>query len=479
MNKVSKSLLEEYLEALYREVLEFYKYGLPLPRKTVETITSSMLKLIVEARPPKGFFKVFNSEEVARALVAWHMVKELKSVLSRVVDNAVRYLVTKRSFELEESWSLKGAVVWPLTIKNFLSFRPPVVAVYTRALSEPEYMLLKSVIFRVVNVLSTCERELSIAVEKARLVTELLRLLAPKGFTTLAVYILNEVRLLLREIEVLIDSYPLRFVHVPRDIEWNYINKLVRAVKAKPWRPKWVEDVISLKDKVRELEQSLKSLVNIVEVLHKRADESTFRDVSRAVRFLAFRLYEVYTYMVTATAVVRALGGSVAEVLKRGLKVYYDYGRSIIMVYGKKPGASIIEKAEAKWLTGEAVNRELLEKLAGRPDIGLYNEVKVVIETKFSNSLPYLTQARFKTLAYIYEYNADAGILAYPGPISGKGMDSEERQTKELLKKAQEKGGLELRLQTGKKLYILPLPPTQTEANIEKMRRILEMLVFQ
>jgi hypothetical protein len=48
-----------------------------------------------------------------------------------------------------------------------------------------------------------------------------------------------------------------------------------------------------------------------------------------------------------------------------------------------------------------------------------------------------------------------------------------------LLKKVLEKGGLELRLQIGKKLYILPLPPTQTEANIEKMRRILEMLVFQ
>jgi len=65
------------------------------------------------------------------------------------------------------------------------------------------------------------------------------------------------------------------------------------------------------------------------------------------------------------------------------------------------------------------------------------------------------------------------------GPISDKGMDSKDPQAKELLKKVLEKGGLELRLQTGKKLYILPLPPTQTEANIEKMRKILEMLVLQ
>jgi hypothetical protein len=32
MSKDDKSILENYLEALYREVLEFYKYGLLLPR---------------------------------------------------------------------------------------------------------------------------------------------------------------------------------------------------------------------------------------------------------------------------------------------------------------------------------------------------------------------------------------------------------------------------------------------------------------
>jgi len=34
-----------------------------------------------------------------------------------------------------------------------------------------------------------------------------------------------------------------------------------------------------------------------------------------------------------------------------------------------------------------------------------------VIECKFSDSLPYLTAGRFKAMAYLYEYGAQAGAL--------------------------------------------------------------------
>uniref|UniRef100_A0A7J3YTK9 DUF2357 domain-containing protein n=1 Tax=Ignisphaera aggregans TaxID=334771 RepID=A0A7J3YTK9_9CREN len=473
MKSNSKSILEEYLEALYREVLSFYKYGLPLPKKAVENLITSML------RPPKRFFKSFDSEEVAKAISARNSVKGLLGDLLRVVDEAHRYLVTKRGFEFEESWSLKGAIVWPSTIRNILSFKSPVIATCTRVLSEPEYVLLKSVIMKAVNILSSCEKELSNAIEKAVSVVnvEALRSLAPKGFVTLASYVLNEIRLLINELRDLVEEYPLKFVHVAKDIDWTTIDKLIKVIKAKPWRPKWVEEVIVLRYKVEEAEHSLRSLVNIVEVLHKRVDKVLTRDVSSAVRFLAFRLYEVYTYMVTVTAVVNALEGSIADVLKRGVRVYYDYGKSLIVVYGRKPGASIIESSQAKWLSGETISREELAKLTGRPDVGVYNEIKIIIEAKFSNSLPYLTQARFKTLAYLYEYNANTGILVYPGPITGKGIDYEEQNTKKLLRKAFREGGLEVRLSEDKKLYILPLPPTQTQNNIEKMQKIIKVLL--
>jgi len=473
MRSASRSILEEYLEALYRDVLDFYRYGLPLPKKAIENIINSMLK------PPKGFFKTFNSEEVAKALSAWNSVRGLLDDLLRIVNEARRYLVTKRGFEFEESWGLKGAIVWSSTIRNILSFRPPVVATYTRVLSEPEYVLLKSLIMKVVNILSFCEKELSNAIGKAVSVVnvEALKVLAPKGFVTLASHVLNELRSLITRLRGIVDEYPLRFVHVAKDVNWTTIDRLARVVRSRPWRPKWVEEMITLRHKIEEVEHNLRSLVNVVEVLHKRADTVSIRDVSRAVRFLAFRLYEVYVYLITVTAVVRALEGSIADILKRGVKVYYDYGKSLVIVYSKKPGASIIENAQAKWLSEEAVSRDELVKLAGRPDVGVYNEVKVIIEAKFGNSLPYLTQARFKTLAYLYEYNANAGILAYPGPITGKGIDHEEQYTGKLLRKASKKGGLEIKLAQDKKLYILPLLPTETQSNIEKMQKIIKALL--
>jgi hypothetical protein len=473
MSRDGSSVLEKYLEALYREVLEFYKYGLPLTRKTIESLISTMLK------PPKRFFKVFQSEEVSRALIMLQRIKTLSNDLRRVIEEAARYLVTKRSFEYEESLVLKGAVVWSLTIRNLLSFRPPVVVTYTRALSEPEYMLLKAVILKVVNILKVGKERISVALDMAKHnpLVSLSRTLALRDFITLAGYVLNEIGLLLETLKLLVKQYPLEFIHIPKEVDYSYIEKLIRAIKSKPWRPKWVEEAIRLSQSVRDLEKSLDSLRNVVEVLHKRMDVDALNDVTNIVRFLAFRLYEVYTYMVTLAAVLKVFKGSIEEVEARSIRIVYDYGKSIIVVYGGKLGRSMIEDAEAKWLTGEALSKEELRKLAGKPDIGVYNEVKVVIEAKFSNTLPYLTQARFKTLAYVYEYNADAGILVYPGPITGRGMDSEERYTRKILDIAKKKGGLEITLATGKKLIILPMPPTKTETNIEKMARILASLL--
>jgi hypothetical protein len=252
---------------------------------------------------------------------------------------------------------------------------------------------------------------------------------------------------------------------------------LISVIKSKPWRPKWVEKTIKLSQSIKNLEESINSLRNVVEVLHKRVDKDVMKDISNTVKFLAFRLYEIYTYMVTLAAILKVFKGSIEEIRERSMRIVYDYEKSIIVVYGEKPGRSIIEDAEAKWLTGEAINKDKLVVLAGKPDIGVYNEVKVIIEAKFSNTPAYLTQARFKTLAYIHEYNADAGILVYPGSITEREIDEEEQETVRILKSAKKKGGLEITLATGKKLVILPLPPTETEKNIEKMTRILASLL--
>jgi len=64
-------------------------------------------------------------------------------------------------------------------------------------------------------------------------------------------------------------------------------------------------------------------------------------------------------------------------------------------------------------------DKETARKARGRPDISLWKikggerERLLVIECKFSDSPPYLTAGRFKAMAYLYEYGAQAGALVY------------------------------------------------------------------
>jgi len=180
--------------------------------------------------------------------------------------------------------------------------------------------------------------------------------------------------------------------------------------------------------------------------------------------------------MLIVRSIVNVFRGSVDGVVGRGIKVIYDHGRSLIVVYGWRLKDSIIAEGKAHWLFSEGFEIPLKE-LAGRLDIGVVNGAKVVVEAKFSNSASYLTQARFKVIAYLYEYNADTAILVYPGPITSKSIDAEESKTVKLLKKANEKGGIRIELKTGKKLYIIPLPPTETTRNIEKLERIFKEIL--
>jgi hypothetical protein len=183
-------------------------------RETVEKLVRRMLQ------PPKGFYKVFQSEEISRALLVMSNIKNIQKSINDIVRDAARYLVTKRSFEVEESLSIGGAIIWPLTIKSFLSFRLPVVATYTRALSEPEYMLLKNLVIKTINILKMNKDEIDATLEKVKqnpLIASAYTL-APKSFITLADHVLNEIDLLLTTLKLLTDRYPLKFIHVPKDV---------------------------------------------------------------------------------------------------------------------------------------------------------------------------------------------------------------------------------------------------------------------
>lgn len=89
---------------------------------------------------------------------------------------------------------------------------------------------------------------------------------------------------------------------------------------------------------------------------------------------------------------------------------------------------SRLQKARAYGIINGPIN---VESLRGLPDtIILLNEKgnkrKVIIDYKYSRDLSYLVNARFKALAYMFEFKADAVIIISPMPIKFASILDEE-----------------------------------------------------
>ena len=207
-----------------------------------------------------------------------------------------------------------------------------------------------------------------------------------------------------------------------------------------------------------------------------------------AARLYAQRLYELYVLHVLLRALNRLRPG---EARGRGRHVIvYEYNGGLVIFYNVAP--CLNDQPLSRVAGGEAeppLPKSILEAAAGRPDITLVAleaggaRVVAVVEAKYSRSLTYLTLARFKTMAYIHEYEARAGILVYPGGAAKKPRASLEGEEAEegarLLAEAERRGSLAIHLRNNASLHILPLPPTPEgeERGVERLAQILGRVI--
>ena len=194
----------------------------------------------------------------------------------------------------------------------------------------------------------------------------------------------------------------------------------------------------------------------------------------------AQRLYELYTLHLLLEALQRY---AVTALTPRGERlIAARYDGTILVFYNTRPRVdSTIPSRVALAEPHPTLPRILLETAAGRPDITLVidKDVALVAEVKYSRSRNYLTLARFKTIAYIHEYDALAGLLVYPGlQSSGEAstLDPDEVETVKLLEAAEKEGLVKLRLYRDAILYILRLVPSPAyyEENIRLTERVIQ-----
>lgn len=196
----------------------------------------------------------------------------------------------------------------------------------------------------------------------------------------------------------------------------------------------------------------------------------------KSVVFIDWKLYEIYIYYLLYE-LLESLGFRRLRCpLDGGPDLCLSDGRQRIEVYFNKPApCSIVSKYDGV----------PADKVRGRPDAYIRSDVvRIVIEAKFSTDPSYITAGRFKTMAYVYEYGADAGVLIFPS-IEGKGLDEEEKSTAELYQYMERYGGMvTIHLRDGRAIYLIRIDPAEREVPVEsdeiarnRLRRALEQII--
>jgi hypothetical protein len=178
------------------------------------------------------------------------------------------------------------------------------------------------------------------------------------------------------------------------------------------------------------------------------------------VVFLDWRLYEIYIYSLLYET-MKELG--YAEVkcdprLCSGGDLCFESGTQRICILFNKPHESSIVAS---------YDGEPAERLRGRPDAMINGGRRIVVEAKLSSEPQYITLGRFKAMAYVYEYGADAGLLVFPD-LEEKRTDPEDEATLEIYRYMQQQGGVaEVRLRDGRKIYLVRVDPAEDSSPFE------------
>ncbi|ACB39934.1 hypothetical protein [Pyrobaculum neutrophilum] len=188
------------------------------------------------------------------------------------------------------------------------------------------------------------------------------------------------------------------------------------------------------------------------------------RGVGKALKFVNWRLYEMYIAMLVLEA-LRRLGwrtvGVDAE--KRAVLVERDGKTLAVYLNRALPHHSIIEEVAG-------------DEVRGRPDLTVANaDVKAVVECKYSDRPGYIARGRFQVMTYMCEYSAKIGILVYPAASEEEAEDEEEEAAVRWAN-----SGKPIRMKDGRAIYPLRIDPaygaTADEAREKHIGEVMRLL---
>jgi len=189
-------------------------------------------------------------------------------------------------------------------------------------------------------------------------------------------------------------------------------------------------------------------LVRTIRVAQRR-----FRVGRYDLVLLGWRLYEIFIYTVLLSVFIEH-GYEVKRRSPRRL-ILVRGGDEVRVLFNSPLGSSIVRDVNG--------NTDIAREIRGRPDASISGSRRtVVVECKFSGNPTYITAGRFKVMAYMYEYNADLGVLVFPDLDGRFVYDEEDRATSSLWDvMARNNGIAKITLSNGRSLYMVRADPAE------------------
>jgi len=352
--------------------------------------------------------------------IANSIVRDLINVIKVSLNDHVRY----REFRVIYDRELWGPVDVARTINTYSS-RLYASLTYFSTTKLPEYILLREMAKRVLRMAK-------------RIYDDITNMRIKNG----DMQIVKELMGRANSLERAIRNLRRLIIMLPRsNIEYSESELIYEVRRFLPYSPSWF---------VRAYNIYLlsKYLIKPMYVARRREVRVSKHDLV----LLAWRLYEIFVYILLLSIFME---NGYKVIKRKPRRLLPTKGNKRVVVLFNKP----LEKSLIKDVNGDP---HVAQAIRGKPDTSIVNGKVVVVECKFSGNPTYITAGRFKVMAYMYEYNADLGVLVFPDLDGRFVYDEEDRATSSLWDvMARNNGIAKITLSNGRSLYMVRADPAE------------------
>ena len=345
------------------------------------------------------------------------ITKDLIRAINDAIHDYIRYREFKVVFD-NQTWGAldvtRTVITYPSGLYAFMTYLP--------TSKSPEYLLLREIASRALinirHIINWVEDIIRNSDQENKVIHELR-------------YETNNLKKMVARLKRKINKLPastIKYAH--RDI----ITEIERLA---PYAPAWLLDAYDA--------------YLLSRFLGRKVYVTTRRKVgTHDLIMLGWRLYEIFIYMLILE-IFESVGYKIESKKSRILRLSKNE-KIINIVFNRPLSNSIIMSADS--------SKDLAKRVRGRPDVSIVgNEHTIVIECKFSETPTYITAGRYKVMAYMYEYNADLGILVLPGLNIKIVYDEEDKATAKLWSIIKKYGYAKISLNNNKNIYLVRIDP--------------------